>query len=170
MSYETNLNFAKHSISDNQIKLILKTVDNVSPDQIDWLESKDYWWDLHTKFQQYIDKYFYGTHIVAMPYDSPDIIRNLNKIQIPDSKYQVLPMNDSECHDNVIKLFKSDPTLHIFTGYVLSTDGLWRYHSWATSNDGSIIETTESRLIYIGKDLTSKYQYLENKKAYQNIA
>jgi hypothetical protein len=56
----------------------------------------------------------------------------------------------SDCHDNVARLFKRSPAVtRIVTGYALSSDGLWRQHSWALVKD-RLVETTEPRLTYFG--------------------
>lgn len=68
----------------------------------------------------------------------------------------------SQCHQNVIDLWKAKHIQHIYTGYGLSEDGLWREHSWGLdityANDDSppvnvVVETTEERLIYFGYEV-----------------
>lgn len=68
----------------------------------------------------------------------------------------------SQCHQNVIDLWKDRHIQHIYTGYGLSEDGLWRAHSWGIdityANDDSppiktVIETTEERTIYFGYEV-----------------
>jgi hypothetical protein len=56
----------------------------------------------------------------------------------------------SECHANTAEIWASDVDRYqICTGYGLSTDGLWRQHSWLRDAKG-LIETTESRTHYYG--------------------
>jgi hypothetical protein len=55
----------------------------------------------------------------------------------------------SDCHRNAIGLWRSGECDAIGTGYALSTDGLWREHSWGV-RDGEPVETTVPRLKYFG--------------------
>lgn len=67
-----------------------------------------------------------------------------------------VPGEPSRCHENVETLVDRGRTVdgHVvvagWTGYALSDDGLWRQHSWAVGDDGSVIETTEPRRCYAG--------------------
>ena len=58
----------------------------------------------------------------------------------------------SACHTNAAMLLvRSRGSVRIAFGYALSTDGLWRQHSWGVdAEDGRIIETTERRVRYYG--------------------
>jgi hypothetical protein len=58
----------------------------------------------------------------------------------------------SACHTNAaILLVRTRGSVRIAFGYALSTDGLWRQHSWGVdAEDGRIIETTERRVRYYG--------------------
>ena len=58
----------------------------------------------------------------------------------------------SHCHLNVAKLYKSKRVDTIVTGFALSKDGLWREHTWGLKG-GRVIETTERRVQYYGKVL-----------------
>jgi hypothetical protein len=142
----------------SQIQQILTNIAPLDPERIQWLKSRKWWTDDHTKFQKYIEIHFPGTHLVAVPYKSSiDALNNVNVIHIPtDDNYQIKKMESSQCHDNVGILYRVDPHLTIYYGYALSSDGLWRHHSWC-EKDGVIIETTEKRLIYIGVDNTDEY-------------
>jgi hypothetical protein len=55
----------------------------------------------------------------------------------------------SDCHANVVDLWRSGRLVALGTGYGLNGD-LWREHSWGWASDGRIVETTESREIYFG--------------------
>lgn len=57
----------------------------------------------------------------------------------------------SRCHQNVATLYAKGK-LKICTGYALSDDGLWRQHSWGLDR-GTIVETTEVRVLYFGYEL-----------------
>jgi hypothetical protein len=58
----------------------------------------------------------------------------------------------SACHTNAaMMLVQTRGSVRIAFGYALSTDGLWRQHSWGVdAEDGRIIETTERRVRYYG--------------------
>lgn len=56
----------------------------------------------------------------------------------------------NHCHDNVIDLWYAGVLAAIGTGFALSPDELWRPHSWGLLADGTIIETTEPRISYVG--------------------
>ena len=60
--------------------------------------------------------------------------------------------NEFRCHENVAELY-AEGKGQICTGYALSNDGLWRQHSWASDRRG-IVETTETRVLYFGYELT----------------
>lgn len=55
-----------------------------------------------------------------------------------------------DCHDNCRELTRQDPALSWHHGYALSTDGMWREHSWCVRPDGGIVETTVERVAYYG--------------------
>tara|TARA_B100000768_G_C11230097_1_gene354666 strand:+ start:52 stop:483 length:432 start_codon:yes stop_codon:yes gene_type:complete len=73
--------------------------------------------------------------------------------------YELLKMDVSKCHKNVVTFYSnfindsdnSYDELSIVTGWALSNDGVWYQHSWLYFNyDDVILETTESRLLYYG--------------------
>lgn len=63
-------------------------------------------------------------------------------------------VEDCRCHENVSELWleKKSGLVGIGVGYALSSDGLWRRHSWG-SRDGEVVETTEPRTRYFGRVL-----------------
>ena len=63
---------------------------------------------------------------------------------------KLIEMQTSGCHDNCEILNLFNDSNKVFTGYALSSDGLWRFHSWCVDENNYIIETTESRLLYYG--------------------
>jgi hypothetical protein len=71
---------------------------------------------------------------------------------------QMIPMERNACHWNAVELWKKDAgKFTVCTGYALSRDGLWRQHSWCINNaTGRIVETTESRVLYFGFEMTRK--------------
>ena len=62
------------------------------------------------------------------------------------------PMDLSECHRNVRRLRAADPDVGWRFGMALSSDEIWRVHSWALKR-GTIIETTLPRIRYYGIDM-----------------
>jgi len=60
----------------------------------------------------------------------------------------------SQCHANTAALWLGDEIEGIATGYALSSDGLWRQHSWGLDGQGRIVETTEERIAYFGFELS----------------
>ncbi len=65
-------------------------------------------------------------------------------------------MASGDCHKNVVELYRSSlfPKASIATGWALSSDGLWRQHSWLVMEEGKIVETTDLRNKYYGVKLT----------------
>jgi hypothetical protein len=77
-----------------------------------------------------------------------------------DLPIELKRMRDSDCHNNVLRLWSKGRKTHkVVTGYGLSSDGIWRSHSWVTRNDNTLIETTVTRDIYIG----IAYNYYDTK-------
>lgn len=152
--YEDNI---KINVPSKQLALILNTklTGELLLEHIEELKSRSWWFEIHNRFQAFLDIYFPTTHLVAMP-DIHSIIALIlsNTVMIPNSKYKINPMQNSHCHDNVEVLYKKEPKLKIYSGYALSEDRLWRHHSWCVDENDNIIETTIARVIYIGYDLS----------------
>lgn len=74
----------------------------------------------------------------------------------PGKGARTMPGAPSQCHRNVSRLWEANKKLvAIFTGYALSSDGIWRQHSWGYVRlFDRIIETTERRTLYFGFRLT----------------
>jgi hypothetical protein len=64
----------------------------------------------------------------------------------------VRTMDLSECHRNVRRLMAADSTIGWRFGMALSSDDIWRVHSWAIQR-GRIVETTLPRIRYFGLDM-----------------
>ncbi|HVL52975.1 MAG TPA: hypothetical protein VM344_01790 [Vitreimonas sp.] len=64
----------------------------------------------------------------------------------------VRPMDLAECHRNVRRLAAADSTVSWRFGMALSSDDIWRVHSWALRR-GRIVETTLPRTRYYGIDM-----------------
>lgn len=148
-----------YSSLKTEITDILRKVTIVPQYQIDSLKLKPWWNNKFNEFQKYIEIKFPGTHVVAHPdqYASMSICM-LNILMLSDDTTVLNKMENSACHDNCFILYHHDRSHRIFTGYALSDDGLWRYHSWIVTKNNAIIETTVNRLIYIGYDATNEYK------------
>lgn len=64
-------------------------------------------------------------------------------------------MEKSQCHSNSAKLWLLKPsTRRIATGYALSSDGIWRQHTWVIETNAHwILETTVPRTRYFGVEI-----------------
>ena len=95
---------------------------------------------------------FGGEEIV--PRDEPDLSEIISRGKIFKEKAKLKIMKLISCHSNVVELY-ANKNYKIATGYALSSDGLWRQHSWCIDNK-SIIETTKKRKKYFGFVLTDR--------------
>lgn len=60
----------------------------------------------------------------------------------------------SACHANTARLYETNQKqVRIVTGYALSSDQVWRQHTWGLWGK-KIVETTEKRIAYFGFVLT----------------
>lgn len=59
----------------------------------------------------------------------------------------------SECHSNTSTLFLRGKIDAIVTGFALSSDLVWRSHTWGRKGK-VLIETTTPRIMYYGYELT----------------
>jgi|SRR6476620_8281735 len=57
-----------------------------------------------------------------------------------------------ECHKNSAKIWKQYG-YRLHTGYALSSDEVWRQHSWTVDNENVVHESTEPREVYFGFQL-----------------
>ena len=117
----------------------------------------------------------YGGEEVCLPAHDQDIDKILNRgllFVINDENkdvgqlvhYDEIIGLPSQCHRNSCYLYKCEEiqaeyeyAVKIMTGYALSSDGMWRQHSWCICDigedyieDSIIIETTEERIAYFG--------------------
>lgn len=107
-----------------------------------------------------------GTSVCCPDYDEdlPKIMERGVLMQGLPSKLMVGEPN--QCHANACNLYESNLAagidVRIWTGYAISSDGIWRQHSWLkhyyTSRNGrkleELVETTKRRLLYFGFELT----------------
>lgn len=156
---ESNPNYFENNIKVDkflkQIKFIMESElkEELGMERIADLKSRSYWLNIHTQFQLFLDKFFPKTQLVSLP--DPESILSImasREIFIPNEKYKIILMQRSKCHDNVEELCNknSNKKFRSYSGYALSEDRLWRYHSWIVDENNNIIETTVKRLVYIG--------------------
>jgi len=120
---------------------------------------KQLWWekDPFDQLQELLGGLVVGTHVVAPPDDAGSMIAatiikkpGMFLYAVADSKEIQLELGKvGDCHNNISNLGKAKKIDLAFCGYALSSDGLWRFHSWGVAN-GKVVETTEKRLIYVG--------------------
>jgi hypothetical protein len=93
----------------------------------------------------------HGGELVVPP-PTPDILLEMQCEQgrVVEAAMSEVPGERSDCHLNAARLWRSGAAVSIGTGYALSSDGLWREHSWAWSADGTLLETTDPRDRYFG--------------------
>lgn len=93
-----------------------------------------------------------GKELVYMP-DRPEMLRLLIDLgQVFDaSRVRMVRGKKSRCHENAEALYrKGKGKYRLAYGYGLTSDGLWRQHSWLLEQDGTIVETTVRRTVYYG--------------------
>jgi len=89
-----------------------------------------------------------GDWVALQP--EPDFKDLLNKGQLIKGKVIFKPMAPCQCHSNCAQIWDKNPkTCRIATGWALSTDGIWRQHTWILKGK-AVIETTELRTLYYG--------------------
>jgi|SRR3954452_4284947 hypothetical protein len=95
---------------------------------------------------------FGGVELVVPGAVDPDIEELVQRGSLIHGPVELYMMDESVCHENVAKLWDTNPGLlrHVGTGYALTPDGLWRQHSWGIKADGTIVETTVLRSLYFG--------------------
>jgi hypothetical protein len=108
----------------------------------------------------------------------PDIEEDMGKIlergRFWPGRSKMMVGRPSQCHSNASELWDLNHTDHdvrICTGYALSSDGMWRQHSWLThyyettyQKRCRLIETTVKRVAYYGYEMTDEeaYEFVEN--------
>lgn len=137
---------------ENKIQQIIEQLD---PEEKKVFKSS-YWTPLHDIADEKIGQIIPGTHILAVA-DDYQVVKGLAEGKIlfellapdDDSSY-VKPMKPSECHNNVCTLIKTGKEVKMYTGYALSHNRRWLFHSWGVDDKGRVVETTVPRLAYIG--------------------
>ena len=93
-----------------------------------------------------------GAELVAPPWHDCQVPALVRAGFAMDGHVALKIMRPCACHRNVSRLWarKRSGLIGIGTGYALSSDGLWRQHSWGVGRLG-IVETTEARAKYFGQ-------------------
>ena len=130
-------------------------------ERIELLEKKNWWNGIHTKFQKYLSDLVPTTHLVSQPYGDENDIRQIlggrGQIRIAyDDDIIMNIMESSQCHQNSKRLLIAGKINALHTGYGLSSDSLWRQHSWGVDDNNKIVETTEPRIVYLTSFCWSK--------------
>ena len=126
-----------------------------SKEKVEFLTSRSWYTNKHNELNIILNNIAPESHIVAAN-DNIELNLDFSKCEFFSSNVnplKIIKMKDSYCHDNCEKLYKLGIISEIYTGYALSTDGLWRFHSWGFNNEEILIETTESRIYYYGMNL-----------------
>lgn len=125
---------------------------------ISFLLSRPWYTPAHDELNEILQQIAPNTHIVA-PLDShirldPELCELFDLMNTPAPNLKLYPMEQSGCHDNCEKLAYNKKITKLYSGYALSPDGLWRFHSWGLDDSNSIIETTEPRIMYWGVSIS----------------
>lgn len=100
----------------------------------------------------------FGGHEVCMPLIEEDFKNIINRgVFIYGHGACLIKGNPSDCHRNSCAIYENDGSgdIIIMTGYALSSDGLWRQHSWCYDMEiQQVIETTKKRVAYFGFPMT----------------
>jgi len=129
---------------------INKIVEYPDPDRIKFLTTRIWYNDAHLKMNNILQKIIPKTHIVSCIHEHFSTEKIILTGKLLTNTVKLFPIETSQCHDNCEILLACKKINHIYTGYALSPDGLWRYHSWGIDKNNTIIETTEPRLLYFG--------------------
>ncbi len=132
---------------ENQSRLIESYPDSK---RIQWLKNQSWYNQEHEKINNRLKAIVPNTHIVTTPHEHVPIDLILSQGQVFTIPSILFSFENSRCHDNCDKLYLHKEIANVCTGYALSSDGLWRYHSWGLDYDDVIIETTSERILYFG--------------------
>lgn len=152
----------------DKLKHVASQIEPIESKTVTFLVTRPWWKDHHARLQTCLGLLVSGSHVVAPNYDDDEIVienmfKNGATITIIDQdtkNYKLLEMESSSCHDNAILLLAAGKVDQVKSGFALSKDGRWRFHSWCVKDcvkdsvkdsvkDKKIIETTEPRLIYL---------------------
>ena len=103
----------------------------------------------HAALQRILEQHEPDSMIVAVPDEHVALVAQHGALQHPTS-LRFLPGLPQACHENCHVFALFDARMRVQTGYALSSDGLWRCHSWLLAGDGVVVETTLARDAYFG--------------------
>jgi hypothetical protein len=120
--------------------------------------------ELSIEFQTRLESLVPNTYLVYNQDSSVDhsinlllqggLVRFWTKDDIILKKHDLsVTMYRNRCHENCDNLLAEDEIDKYFSGFTLSDDRLWRYHSWTVSFEDKIMETTCKRLIYLTNEV-----------------
>ena len=122
-------------------------------EHIEWLTSRPWYKPIHNQINAKLQSIMPNTHIVAMPSVHIPLESLLDTGRLYDNKVVFIKMKQSQCHNNCNNLLENGIINIICTGYALSDDGLWRFHSWGLTPNGTLVETSTPRLMYFGVEV-----------------
>jgi hypothetical protein len=103
----------------------------------------------------------FGGDETCLPGLEEDLQKILNRGQLWLGDKVILKKGrPSQCHSNTAELYEANVNNHnvaIATGYALSSDGIWRQHSWLMwkkPRSVTVVETTVKRVLYFGFVMT----------------
>jgi hypothetical protein len=141
------------------LKIAQRVSSNVQKDRIEFLRSRPWYRPIHGVIQKIIGSIAPGTHIVAAPADDEYFVPDMRRLLGADGMMWVPPTQESikvvpgkvgECHHNCHRFFRKGIFKAVYSGWGLSEDGLWRYHSWGVDSSDVLCETSEKRVVYLG--------------------
>lgn len=137
--------------------LVLPDNQNISHQQL----MQD-WKDFYTLHQLLLS---IGGSETCFPPAEEDMHAILTRGRFYPGRSKMMVGKPNQCHRNSCELWlnnRKEFQVSIATGYALSSDGLWRQHSWLihryqtrTQSRMRLVETTVKRLGYFGFELTS---------------
>jgi hypothetical protein len=103
----------------------------------------------------------FGGYEACVDYQEPDAKAILERGQLwYGDRVDMMPGQPSQCHLNSSYLWQANKDqfeVAIATGYALTSDGMWRQHSWVMLRryrSVRVIETTTQRIAYFGFVMT----------------
>lgn len=119
-------------------------------ERIDFLKSRPWYSNIHERLNSILQTNEPNTQIVAMPREHIDLKQLIISGTLMTNHVINNIMMASQCHDNCEWLKNLNVIKCVCTGYALSDDGLWRFHSWGINYNDEIVETTEPKIKYYG--------------------
>lgn len=96
-----------------------------------------------------------GGWAACIPAHEPDLAAIIGRGRRFGGESRTVKGERSRCHSNSSLLWEANmDKARICTGYALSSDGMWRQHSWVFFSELGLVETTEKRLQYFGYIMT----------------